>query len=224
MSRAETGSALDFERSGPVDAGDGATAVVLLHGRGSDKTDLQGLRPRLPADWVLVTPQAPFPGAPWGYGGGGAWYRYKQDDEVWVDTLAESLSKLDAFLAELPAQLGFAPGRVILGGFSQGGTVSLAYALSHPEAVAAALNFSGFLAAAVDLDESGGSPPATPIFWGHGVGDPAIPISLAERGRNRLRRAGASLFEHDYRIGHWIAEEEIADAVSMVSERVLGSR
>ena len=216
MSQAETGSALDFERSGPRDAPDGSTVVALLHGRGSDKHDLQGLRPHLPGEWTLVTPQAPFPGAPWGYGGGGAWYRYKEEDDVWVETLRESLAKLDAFVADLPGMLGFRPGRTILGGFSQGGTVSLAYALSRPGAVAAALNFSGFLASAIDLDESGGSPPPTPIFWGHGVGDPAIPISLAEKGRNRLRRAGASLVVRDYRIGHWIAEQELADAVEMV--------
>lgn len=215
---APTDVALDFERSGPSQAGAGGTVVVLLHGRGSDKNDLQGLRPQLPHEWVLVTPQAPFPGAPWGYGGGGAWYRYKQDDEVWEDTLRESLSRLDSFLAELPKALGFEPGRLILGGFSQGGTVSLAYALSRPGAVAAALNFSGFLAAAVELDERGGAPPETPIFWGHGLGDPAIPIGLAEKGRNRLRRAGAKLVERDYRIGHWIVEEEVADAVAMVED------
>lgn len=211
-----TGTVLDFERSGPTGADGGGTVAVLLHGRGSDMHDLQGLRPQLPADWVLVTPQAPFAGAPWGYGGGGAWYRYRQDDEVWVDTLHESLSRLDAFLVQLPGALGFEPGRLILGGFSQGGTVSLAFALSRPGAVSAALNFSGFLAASVELDESGAAPPETPIFWGHGLGDPAIPIGLAEKGRNRLRRAGARLVDRDYRIGHWIAEEEVADAVAMV--------
>ncbi|HUF75489.1 MAG TPA: hypothetical protein VMM35_04390, partial [Longimicrobiales bacterium] len=209
MSRADAESALDFERSGPGDAGAGATVAVLLHGRGSDKHDLQGLRAHLPEAWVLITPQAPFSAAAWGYGGGGAWYRYKEEDEVWVETLRESLSRLDSFYAELPGLLGFEPGRLIMGGFSQGGTVSLAYALSRPEAVAAALNFSGFLAAAVELDETGSAPPSTPLFWGHGLGDPAIPIALAERGRSRLRRAGASLVARDYRIGHWIAEEEV---------------
>ena len=216
MSRADTGSALDFERSGPRDAPAGTTVVVLLHGRGSDKHDLQGLRPHLPEDWVLITPQAPFSAAEWGYGSGGAWYRYKHEDEVWVETLRDSLSRLDSFYAELPGLLGFEPGRLVMGGFSQGGTVSLAYALTRPGSVAAALNFSGFLAAAVELDETGTTPPTTPLFWGHGVGDPAIPIGLAEKGRNRLRRAGANLVARDYRIGHWIAEEEIADAVAML--------
>jgi len=207
---------LDFELS-PASRPSG-TVVVLLHGRGSDKNDLQGLRPLLPPDWTLVTPRAPFPGEPWSYGPGFAWYRYVAEDRVDTDTLLESLAALDDFMAALPRLLGSAPQRVLLGGFSQGGTMSLSYALTRPDAVAAALNFSGFLPAAIGVDESGAHPPRTPIFWGHGLGDPAIPIALAERGRNRLRRAGAKLVTQDYAIGHWIVPEEVAAAVAMVSD------
>lgn len=215
MSEHTSGAALDFQRSGPAGAS-GGTVVVLLHGRGSDMHDLQGLRALLPDAWTLVTPQAPFPAAPWGYGPGGAWYRYVEGERVVVETMAESLARLDAFLRALPATLGFQPERLVLGGFSQGGTMSLAFALSHPGAVDAVLNFSGFLASHVALDESGGAPPRTPIFWGHGTGDPAIPFALAERGRARLRRAGATVEAHDYRIGHSIAAEEVTAAVAMV--------
>jgi phospholipase/carboxylesterase len=210
--------ALDFERSDPDRATDGATVAVLLHGRGSDKHDLQGLRPLLPREWVLVTPQAPFPAAAWGYGSGRAWYRYLEADRVVEETLTESLERLDAFLGELASLLRFEPGRRILGGFSQGGTLGLSYALSRPGTVAAALNFSGFLPEHIRLDETGANPPATPLFWGHGTGDPAVPIALAKKGRDRLRRAGARLLARDYRIGHWIAEEEVRDAVALVEE------
>lgn len=172
----------------------------------------------LPESWSVVTPEAPFPGSAWGYGPGSAWYRYIGEDRVVEETLQESLSKLDDFLRALPDVVGFEPGDVVLGGFSQGGTVSMAYALSRPGAVRAVLNFSGFLVASVELDESGASPPVTPIFWGHGIGDPAIPISLAEKGRARLRHAGAPLTARDYRIGHWIANEEVERAVEMVRD------
>lgn len=215
MSPASPSRTLDFDLT-PGSVTDGATVAVLLHGRGSDKNDLQGLRPLLPAEWSLVTPRAPFSGVPWGYGPGYAWYRYQEEDRVVADTLMESLALLDDFLERLPDVLGFRPGRIVLGGFSQGGTVSLAYAITRPSAVTAALNFSGFLAAWVELDESGAAPPRTPIFWGHGTGDPAIPIALAERGRSRLRRGEAKLVARDYRVGHWIAAEEVADAVAMV--------
>lgn len=214
----DASSALDFLLHRADSAADGSTVAVLLHGRGSNKADLQGLRPLFPETWTLLTPEAPFPGALWGYGQGSAWYRYIEDDLVVPETLQESLGTLDQLLEDLPEIVGFRPGRIILGGFSQGGTTSLAYALSRPGSVSVVLNFSGFLAAEVDLDETGASPPDVPIFWGHGVGDPAIPIALAEKGRSRLRHAGAKLTARDYRIGHWIAEEEVERAVEMVEE------
>jgi phospholipase/carboxylesterase len=213
VSAPPTGCVFDYVLHTPVASGDGTTVAVLLHGRGSNKRDLQGLQPLLPESWAVVTPEAPFPGSTWGYGPGSAWYRYVEEDRVVPETLEESLAKLDQFLEELPGLLGFQPGRLVLGGFSQGGTVSLAYGLSRPGSVSAVLNFSGFLVASAELDETGGSPPLTPIFWGHGLGDPAIPITLAEVGRARLKRAGANLVAKDYSIGHWIAAEEIEEAV-----------
>lgn len=209
---------LAFEVStGPrgLDEG-GPTVAVLLHGRGSDEKDLQGLAPMLPEHWILVTPRAPNAAASWGYGPGWAWYRYEAEDRVVTDTLARSLDALDEFLADLPARLGLSPRRIVMGGFSQGGTMSLAYALTRPDAVSAAINFSGFLAASVDLRNA---PAAPVIFWGHGRHDPNIPFALAERGRERLAAAGAPrVVPRDYEIGHWIVPEEVADGVDAVEK------
>ncbi|HSG47172.1 MAG TPA: alpha/beta hydrolase-fold protein [Longimicrobiales bacterium] len=203
---------LEFEMHVPGDVVEGAPVAVLLHGRGSHRGDLQGLRPGLPPGMVVVTPEAPHPGAPWGYGPGWAWYRYAGQDRVASETLLRSLESLDVFLDGLPGRLPVAPGPVLLGGFSQGGTTSLAYALTRPGRVAGVLNFSGFL---VDDDAVPVTPASvadTPIFWGHGVADPNIPFSLAETGRARLAEAGAAMETRDYRIGHWIDAGELEDA------------
>jgi len=207
---------LDYDMHVPDGASDGATVVVLLHGRGSHKGDLQALGPVLPTDWILITPQAPYPGAEWGYGPGWAWYRYVQEDQVVEDTLEASLELLDGFMAELPDILGLTPGRVVLGGFSQGGTMSVAYAMTRPGAVVAALNFSGFVAAALDLPTGEAAAAATPIFWGHGTSDPNIPFGLALKGRARLADAGIPLVAMDYGIGHWMLPDEVHDAVAMI--------
>lgn len=207
---------LEFDVSGPPRPADGATVLVLLHGRGSHRGDLQALRPRIPDAWVLVTPQAPHPGQPWGYGPGWAWYRWLEEDRLVGETLGETLMALDAFLAELPGLLHLTPARVVLGGFSQGGTTSLAYALTHPGAVAAALNLSGFLVDGPDVGAPQLAAATTPVFWGHGTRDPNIPWALAQKGRARLSSAGVPLVARDYGIGHWIVPEEVADALSFV--------
>jgi phospholipase/carboxylesterase len=67
---------LEHELHLPGGARDGAPLLVLLHGRGADRFDLLELGPLLAPGAVVVTPQAPFPGLPWGYGPGWAWYRF----------------------------------------------------------------------------------------------------------------------------------------------------
>lgn len=205
--------------------GAGKVTLVLLHGRGSHRRDLLGLAPLLPAEWTLVTPEAPFPGAPWGYGPGWAWYRYAGEDRVEEDTLADTLERLDSFMEALPGIVGGDPGTVVLGGFSQGGTTSLAWGLTRPGRVHGILNLSGFLVDAPQVmaglpaagDPAAGPSATPPVFWGHGRLDPAIPWTLAERGRARLQRLGVSLTLVDHEGGHWIEPAQVEAVAAFVS-------
>ena len=87
-----------------------------------------------------------------------------EEDRLVEETLAHSMSALEAFLDQLPVLLDFEPGRIVLGGFSQGGTTSMAFAISRPSTVAAVINFSGFLTESVEVPFSALSPGAPPIF------------------------------------------------------------
>ena len=194
----------------PEGSVDGAPVAVLLHGRGSNGRDLLGLRAGLPENTILVTPQAPHPAAPWGYGPGWAWYRYLGEDRVDTSTLEPSLEALDDVLRTLPARLPVKPGPVVLGGFSQGGTTSLAFALRHPGRVAGVMNLSGFLVDGA-LEAAGEGAASLRVFWGHGTADPAIPHEMAVRGRARLVGRGIEVTSHDYPMGHRIVAEELAD-------------
>lgn len=216
------GEALAHEVYVPGDAADGLTVVVLLHGRGAERTDLFGLQRHLPREWAVLAPDAPFPAGPWGYGPGRAWYQYLGRNRPEPESFTRSLAALDALLDELPALVGHEPGGVVLGGFSQGGTTSLAYALSRQGRVGHVLNFSGFLADHPAVDPTAGGVGGTRFFWGHGLSDPAIPFDLAVEGRAALMRAGADLEARDYAIGHWIDPQELADAIDWL-KRGLGA-
>jgi predicted esterase len=201
---------------------DGGPVLVLLHGRGSDMRDLQGLGRILPSGGTLVTPQAPHPGGPWGYGPGWAWYRYLGEDRVDPEPLGESLNALEGFLDLLPTNLGFRPGPLVLGGFSQGGTTSLAYALSHPGAVSGVVVLSGFLVNRAGLAIHPETLGDTPLFWGHGTSDPAVPFQLALDGWKRILEAGGDLEAREYRMGHWVAPEEMSDLQSWLLRKIPG--
>lgn len=212
--------ALRYEAAFPERPRPGAPLVVLLHGRGSDERDLLGLRPHFPDGVLLVTPRAPFEASRWGYGTGWAWYRYLERDRPEPDSFVRGLEALRALLRELPARLPVEPGPLVLGGFSQGGTVSLAYALRHPGAAPLVLNFSGFLADHPDVEATADTVKGTRFFWGHGTRDPAIPFALAEEGRAALREVGARLEARDYPIGHGITSEEAGDAGAWVRQHL----
>lgn len=160
---------------------------------------------------MLVTPEAPFPAAPWGYGPGSAWYRLESEGVPDEATFSESLDALRAFLADLPGVLPAEPGLVALGGFSQGGTTSMAYALVNPGSVSGVINLSGFVPTHPLVRVSAGTVAGTRFFWGHGTDDPAIPFTLAERGRAALTAAGADLTAHDYPMGHSVSAGELGD-------------
>jgi phospholipase/carboxylesterase len=198
----------------------GAPVFVLLHGRGADRTDLAGLRSNLPAEAMLVLPEGPFQGAQWGYGGGWAWYQFMGRNRPEPNSFEESLDALDALLGALPGLLPVRPGPIVLGGFSQGGTVSLAYALAHPGKAPLVLNFSGFLADHSSVRVAPETVAFAQIFWGHGKEDPNIPFALAVEGRAMLDAAGARLTARDYTIGHWIDPVELTDAMDWVRERI----
>jgi phospholipase/carboxylesterase len=171
---------------------------------------------------VVVTPRAPHAGAPWGYGPGWAWYRYLGRNRPEPQSFDTSMAALDELLAGLPETLPVEPGPLVLGGFSQGGTMSVAFALQHPGRVSLTLNLSGFLADHPTVESALRKGSGERVFWGHGTGDPNIPFALAVEGRARLAESGVQLEERDYPIGHWIAPEELKDASEWI-RRGLGA-
>lgn len=204
---------LEFQRRVPAGAQDGTPLLVLLHGRGADERDLLPLASHFPPQFAVVTPRAPFPAAPWGYGPGWAWYRFLGDTAPEATSFTASLAAIGELLDALPELLGFAPGETVLGGFSQGGTTALGYALAaaSPAAspVARVVVLSGFLpeAPAVELAQAA----RLQVFWGHGQHDGSIPFAWGEAGRAALRGAGARVTARDYPMGHGVSPAELRD-------------
>jgi phospholipase/carboxylesterase len=211
---------LKYEQVVPDDARDGAPLLVLLHGRGTDRFDLQGLAPHLAPRAVVVTPEAPFSGLPWGYGPGWAWYRFLGRNLPEPESFETAQTELKAFLEEIPSKLPVRTGGVVLGGFSQGGTMSIGYALRNPGAAPLVLNLSGFLADHPSLKVAPETVRGTRFFWGHGTHDPSIPFDLAVEGRAALRAAGADLTERDYVAGHTITADEARDASAWIESNL----
>jgi phospholipase/carboxylesterase len=189
-----------------------APALVLLHGRGSDERDLFPLGRMLHPDATIISVRAPFPAAPWGYGPGYAWYRYMGGTTPEPESFEWGQQSLRAFLETLPERFGGLPGGIILGGFSQGGTTALGQLLRHPGSLRGVIVCSGFLPDHPSVSTTPDTVGTTPLFWGHGTADAAIPHEFGAAGQRALREAGAVLSAHSYEgMGHTIGSAEVAD-------------
>lgn len=201
----------------PENVRPGAPVLILLHGRGSNELDMLGLQRHLPADVVVLAPRAPFDAAPWGYGPGWAWYRFLGGNRPEPESFDRSQEELVELVRRVPELVPVTPGPVVVGGFSQGGTMSLGFAFRNPGLVSGILNLSGFLPDHPSVRPEAEALPGTRIFWGHGTADPSVPFSLAVEGRAALAGTGARLEARDYQIGHGIAPKEISDVVTWLS-------
>lgn len=192
-----------------------APVLVLLHGRGSDERDLFPIGRELDPRATIVSIRAPFEAAPWGYGPGWAWYQFLGGTTPEPDSFVAGQEALARFLDDLPALLGRAVpnSAIVLGGFSQGGTSALAFALRNPGRVGAVMVFSGFLADHASVVATPSTVAMLPIWWGHGTADGAIPFLNAEAGWATLSAVGAQVTHESYPgMGHSISPAELRSA------------
>ena len=113
--------------------------LVLMHGVGSNEQDLFGLAPYIPETFHVVSLRAPYRMGP----NANAWFEFgvNPDGSRTIDEEQEIASRalVVQTVEALTRQLNVPASRVIVGGFSQGGIMSLSVLLTKPELVAGAM-------------------------------------------------------------------------------------
>src|SRR6478735_1735119 len=113
--------------------------LVLMHGIGSNEQDLFGLAPEVPPPFHVLSLRAPNTIGPGSY----AWFTFgvRPDGVRLIDEVQEAASREVAARAVEAAgqQLAVPPGRVVVGGFSQGGIMALTLLLTQPRLLRAGL-------------------------------------------------------------------------------------
>jgi phospholipase/carboxylesterase len=216
------------------EGGGSGPAVILLHGFGASGDDLAELwrTLRAPAGTRFIFPEAPLElGGP--YGNGRAWWR--MDIEARVrrleqgrppdirevpDGLAEVRAKVDALLGEVAGRLSAPPGKIALGGFSQGAMLSLDVALHTDRPLAGLLLLSGTHIAADEWAALYDRRKGLPTFMSHGREDPLLPYAVAEGLHDTLAAHGVPVEWVPFRGGHGIPYP-VVDAAGAFLTRVL---
>ncbi len=198
-------------------AADPSWSVIWLHGLGADGHDFEPVAPELgfrdsPAVRFLF-PHAPV--RPITINGGmemRGWYDIKgmafdrQEDRAGLEDSAAHVSRL----IERENARGIPCERIFLAGFSQGGAVTLFTGLRYPERLAGLVALSTYLPVAETTAAERSSVNAdTPIFMAHGIGDPVIPLALAEQSQSALKAMNYGVEWHTYAMPHSVNMEEI---------------
>lgn len=187
--------------------------LIILHGFGASMYDLASIAGALdPSGYVYAFPNAPFEVDL----GGGIGYSWSADRPGVIPTSNDGASvdeKLDSCIAELLEATSVAPGRAILGGFSQGAGVTLRFGLPRPDVFAGLVALSGFFRDADALRDQLPAQRAQPIFMAHGRQDPIVPIEHAYQTKSFLENAGYAPEYHEYDMPHTVSEEVLQDLV-----------
>ncbi|KAF9493964.1 Phospholipase/carboxylesterase [Pleurotus eryngii] len=112
----------------------------------------------------------------------GAGFGHGEDEKGMLETVGLLQGLIDAEVAA-----GIDPGRIILGGFSQGAAMTLLTGLTTPTKLGGLVVLSGWLPLKEKI-KSMISPHATslPIFWGHGDADPLVKFEWGTVSRDFL--------------------------------------
>jgi phospholipase/carboxylesterase len=182
--------------------------VILLHGFGAGMDDLAGLSPAIDRQgYVFVFPNGPQQvligpgtvGYSWSTPGG-----FSDPEEG-----RKGQELVDEFVEEVRQEYGVEPGRLVLGGFSQGAGLTYRSGLRRPDLFAGLVLLSGAIGDAEQLAEFLPPERTQPLFIAHGVSDPMIPVERARQARDFLQAAGYDPEYHEYPMAHEISQELI---------------
>jgi phospholipase/carboxylesterase len=179
--------------------------MVLLHGWGANHQDLVELAPyfNLP-EYQFICPNGlfehPFSDI------GRMWYSFTGAGELTdrsISELATSRKVLTDWMRSLPEYTGVPLSRTWIGGFSQGGAMSLDLGLNLP--VAGVIVLSGYL-----HPDRQSTSPTPPILIVHGTQDEVVPLAAARRTRNTLQDRGIEVNYQEFDMGHTIVPQVLA--------------
>ncbi len=202
-------------------AGSAPPLLLLLHGVGSNERDLMGLSPWLDGRFFVVSARAPIALGYEAYG----WFRFEftPNGPVVSDPReAENSYRLILrFMDELVEVYGVDPARMYIMGFSQGTIMGLSVALTRPDKVAGIVAMSGRFP---DMVRPQIAPPeqlrGLPILLQHGTEDPVLPIQYGRAAREALDDLPVRLDYREYRMGHHVTQESLADTSAWLTARL----
>ena len=211
---------LEFKIREPKVKLDKNPLLLLLHGYGSNETDLFSFAEELPENYYIISARAPYDMQYGSY----AWYaiNFDADQNKFSDNEQARISRdlIAKFIDELIQAYPIDSNNVSLIGFSQGSILSYAVALSYPEKVQKVVAMSGYLNLdIVAEDYLKNSFNNLKIFASHGTVDQVIPVEWARKTPLILENLGIAVTYKEYPVGHGVAPQNFYDFKNWLLEQ-----
>lgn len=195
--------------------------VIALHWSTSTPAEFRAFVEGLQGPVRVILPQGPYPkrdGFSF-YPVAINYYGSSADDKM--KTLLREADKLGGFIAAVSRKYP-APVRPILIGASQGGDLSYAIAVRHPDAISLSLP----LLATIDERIIGPKPAnAVAIRVFHGIDDKVVPVADARHHVEALRKSGYDVRLEEYPgVGHDIAKPMQRAYLAMIEQQLQSAR
>lgn len=189
-------------------------ALVLLHGRGASAHSILNLERFLSlSELAYLAPQA----------ADNTWWpaRFLDPLELNEAWLSSALQVVDDLVQRI-LEAGIPPGRIFLGGFSQGAILATEYVARHARRYGGLFVLSGGLFGPPGTPRNyPGDLEGTPVFIGCSDVDPHIPLWRVEETASVLAQSGGTVIKKIYPgMGHLINEDEI-QAVQQIIDTAL---
>jgi phospholipase/carboxylesterase len=194
----------------------GDTPLIMLHGYGSNESDLFSLKSHLPEGYYPIALRG-YNTTPYG---GYAWYPLyigpAGEMHVNEHEMIEAAQKLLQDLEDIKSVFGFERPFTLLG-FSQGSIMSYLLMSMSPCKFRKIVAFSGYIHDPVmhRLDKE--EVKHLQVFASHGIHDDIIPVEWARKIPDRLSQYGIKHIYREYPAGHYLIPENIEDAMNFLA-------
>ena len=203
--------------------GDGPhPAIFAFHGWGASALDLLGLAPYLATGrFMVICPQGPVE-VPIGPTRGFGWYPIRMGSAPDPEALERAAVTAEAFIDSALERYPINRRKLVVLGFSQGGSIAYRLAMSNPARYAALVGLSTWFAPELkDLAKDRDALTRLPTLVEHGRADEMIEIGRARTSVEHLRELRVPLTYREYDCGHEITADGLEDLNEFLTQKVL---
>jgi predicted esterase len=190
--------------------GSSARTLLLLHGTGGNERDLVQLGRELDPNAALLSPRGKVleNGMP-------RFFRRLAEGVFDLEDLRFRTNELADFVTAAAQHYGFALGKVVAVGYSNGANIAASMLLLRPEIMNAAILFRAMVPL---IPENLPDLSSVNVWIGEGDQDPIVPVSEAKNLADLLRRARADVTIRFAKAGHGLTNDDLEAAREWLRE------